>query len=72
MPQYTQRKLFEHRTLAEEQEKAFHSREFRVAGIVNITRLEDAADGCWLYLTQEGALISDDHKPILPGYELVG
>lgn len=71
MAQYTQRKLFEHRTLAEEQEKAFHSREFRVNGMATITRLEDTPDGCWLYLTQEGPLVSDDHRPILPDYELV-
>lgn len=70
MGTYTQRKAFDVRELAEQQEEAFHDPTFNVPGIDISTRISEENGIAWLYLTQTGNLV-DDNAMILPDWELV-
>ena len=71
MGTYTQRKRFDHPSLAEREERFFHHPEFKSPGVEVATRIAQADGECWLYLTQTGPLVDDDSM-ILPDWEKVG
>lgn len=70
MAKHVQRKRFDHPQLAAEQAAELEHPRWKVPGVRLSAEVVETDGLCWLYLTHEGDLISQE-DPLLPDYERV-
>lgn len=71
MGKHVQRKRFDHPQLAAEQAAEFLNPTWKIPGIVTTASAVTIEGEHWVYVTQEGDIVSGD-EPLLPDYEKVG